>query len=36
MGRNRSPANIEEDQKLDHALVERLAKVLADLQNLEE
>jgi hypothetical protein len=36
MGRDRSPINIEEDQKFDRAIVERLAKIVADLPNLEE
>ena len=36
MGTPKSPVNIEENQKLDSTLVERLAKVVEALRNLEE
>ena len=36
MGKPKSPGNLEEDQKLDHCLVERLAKALEVLSNLED
>ena len=36
MGRPIPLANIEQDQKFDDALVERLAKVLKVLPNLED
>ena len=35
MGHSTEPANIEEDQKFDRALVERLAKVVEVLPDLE-
>ena len=36
MGRPSPLVNIDHDQKLDDALVKRLAKILEDLQNLED
>jgi len=36
MGRPIPLANLEQDQKFDVALVERLAKVIEVLQNLED
>jgi len=36
MGRPFPLVNIEHDQKFDDALVERLAKILEDLPNLED
>jgi hypothetical protein len=36
MGRPIPLANLEHDQKFDAALVERLAKVIKVLQNLED
>jgi hypothetical protein len=36
MGRPIPLANLERDQKFDAALVERLAKVIEVLQNLED
>ncbi len=36
MGTPKSPGNIEEEQKLDRALLERLAKVLEILPNIED
>ena len=36
MGTPKPPANIEEDQKLDHTLAERLAKALEILSDLED
>jgi hypothetical protein len=36
MGRQSPLVNIEHDQKFDDALVKRLAKILEELQNLED
>ena len=36
MGRPKPLVNIEEEQKLDRALMERLAKVVAVLPNMED
>jgi hypothetical protein len=36
MGNPKPPVNIEEDQKLDHALMERLAKALEILSDIED
>jgi hypothetical protein len=36
MGRSIPLANLEHDQKFDNALVERLAKVIKVLPNLED
>ncbi len=36
MANSRRMANLEENQKLDDALVERLAKIIAALQNIED
>jgi hypothetical protein len=36
MGRTIPLANLEHDQKFDAALVERLAKIIKVLQNLED
>jgi len=36
MARPKPPADIEEDQKLDHTLMERLAKAIEDLPDLED
>jgi hypothetical protein len=36
MARPKPPTDIEEDQKLDRTLMERLAKVIEDLPDLED
>jgi hypothetical protein len=36
MENSRSPANIEEEQKCDRVLLEKLAKIIEVLPNLED